>query len=221
MAVCWVILRGQQNLHCYTSCTLTTLHCSKVSFLQCVTWKDIIKYLQKCEGCTHFCEILYMNFLRYANLRNTWTFTGGASQSFTRARDQNPSAPSAQETKPKDLPRCKSKEVCGRNTRRKFTLQKLWSYSVYLCFSQEASTSSSPLSTPSSSAAPSRSPSSTSGLSSGFLPSPSPSQSSRAIHSMLGHSHWLYMHLHLIKLIYIYIYIDIYIYIYICVFLLK
>uniref|UniRef100_A0A671T740 Coronin n=1 Tax=Sinocyclocheilus anshuiensis TaxID=1608454 RepID=A0A671T740_9TELE len=50
----------------------------------------------------------------------------------------------------------------------------------------EASTSSSPLSTPSSSAAPSRSPSSTSGLSSSFLPSPS--QSSRAIHSMLGSS---------------------------------
>ncbi len=25
-----------------------------------VTWKDIIKYLQKCEGCTYFCEILYM-----------------------------------------------------------------------------------------------------------------------------------------------------------------
>uniref|UniRef100_A0A673NA66 Coronin n=1 Tax=Sinocyclocheilus rhinocerous TaxID=307959 RepID=A0A673NA66_9TELE len=50
----------------------------------------------------------------------------------------------------------------------------------------EASSSSSPLSTPSSSADPSRSPSSTSGLSSGFLPSPS--QSSRAIHSMLGPS---------------------------------
>uniref|UniRef100_A0AAR2KHG2 Coronin n=1 Tax=Pygocentrus nattereri TaxID=42514 RepID=A0AAR2KHG2_PYGNA len=50
----------------------------------------------------------------------------------------------------------------------------------------EPSTSSSPLSTPSSSAAPSRSPSSTSGLSSGFLPSPS--QSSRAIQSMLGPS---------------------------------
>uniref|UniRef100_A0A8C2KUY9 Coronin n=1 Tax=Cyprinus carpio TaxID=7962 RepID=A0A8C2KUY9_CYPCA len=46
----------------------------------------------------------------------------------------------------------------------------------------------SPLSTPSSSAAPSRSPSSTSGLSSGFLPSPSPSQSSRAIQNMLGPS---------------------------------
>ncbi len=25
--------------------------------LSVVTWKDIIKYLQKCEGCTHFCEI--------------------------------------------------------------------------------------------------------------------------------------------------------------------
>ncbi|XP_070779150.1 coronin-7 [Enoplosus armatus] len=48
------------------------------------------------------------------------------------------------------------------------------------------STSSSPLSTPSSSAAPSRSPSSTSGLSSGFLPSPSPSQSAKAIQSLLG-----------------------------------
>ncbi|KAM7371987.1 hypothetical protein PAMP_009187 [Pampus punctatissimus] len=48
------------------------------------------------------------------------------------------------------------------------------------------STSSSPLSTPSSSAAPSRSPSSTSGLSSGFLPSPSPSQSAKTIQSLLG-----------------------------------
>lgn len=46
------------------------------------------------------------------------------------------------------------------------------------------SLSSSPLSTPSSSAAPSRSPSSTSGLSSGFLPSPS--QSTKAIHGLLG-----------------------------------
>ncbi len=26
---------GTVYLHCYTSCTLTTLHCSKVSFLQC------------------------------------------------------------------------------------------------------------------------------------------------------------------------------------------
>ncbi|XP_029293414.1 coronin-7-like isoform X1 [Cottoperca gobio] len=48
------------------------------------------------------------------------------------------------------------------------------------------STSSSPLSTPSSSADPSRSPSSTSGLSSGFLPSLSATQSAKAIQSMLG-----------------------------------
>lgn len=48
------------------------------------------------------------------------------------------------------------------------------------------SSSSSPMTTPSSSVAPSRSPSSTSGLSSGFLPSPS--QSSKAIQSMLGPS---------------------------------
>ncbi len=26
---------GAANVHCYTSCTLTNLHCSKVSFLQC------------------------------------------------------------------------------------------------------------------------------------------------------------------------------------------
>ncbi|XP_008281999.1 coronin-7 isoform X1 [Stegastes partitus] len=50
------------------------------------------------------------------------------------------------------------------------------------------STSSSPLSTPSSIAVPSRSPSSTSGNSSGFIPSPSPSQSAKAIQSMLGPS---------------------------------
>ncbi|KAF4092609.1 hypothetical protein AMELA_G00022710, partial [Ameiurus melas] len=60
----------------------------------------------------------------------------------------------------KDLPHGKSKEV--------------------------PSTSSSALSTPSNSAVPSRSPSLTSGMSSGFLPSPS--QSSRAIQSMLGPS---------------------------------
>ncbi len=30
---------GTANLHCYTSCTLTTLHCSKVSFVQCCQMK--------------------------------------------------------------------------------------------------------------------------------------------------------------------------------------
>ncbi len=31
---------------------------AKCNFFSVVTWKNIIKYLQKCEGCTHFCEIL-------------------------------------------------------------------------------------------------------------------------------------------------------------------
>ncbi len=30
---------GTANVHCYKSCTLTTLHCSKVSFLQCYHMK--------------------------------------------------------------------------------------------------------------------------------------------------------------------------------------
>ncbi len=30
---------GTANLHCYTSCTLTILYCSKVSFLQCCHMK--------------------------------------------------------------------------------------------------------------------------------------------------------------------------------------
>ncbi len=44
-------------LRCYTICTLTTLHCSKVSFL----WKDIIKYLQKCGVLTsvRYCICFY------------------------------------------------------------------------------------------------------------------------------------------------------------------
>ncbi len=51
---------GTANLHWYTSCTLTTLHCSKVSFLQCCRMKRYNKIFTKCEGCTHFCEILYI-----------------------------------------------------------------------------------------------------------------------------------------------------------------
>ncbi len=35
---------------------------AKCHFFSVVTLKDIIKYLQKCEGCTHFCEILYTDF---------------------------------------------------------------------------------------------------------------------------------------------------------------
>ncbi len=32
---------GTENVHCFTSCTLTNLHCSKVSFLQCCHMKKI------------------------------------------------------------------------------------------------------------------------------------------------------------------------------------
>ncbi len=57
---CVELFWGETHLHCYTSCTLTTLHCSKVSFLQCCHMKRYNKIFFKCEGCTHFCEILYM-----------------------------------------------------------------------------------------------------------------------------------------------------------------
>ncbi len=54
---------GTANVHCYTICTLTTLHCSKVLFIQCCHMKRYSKILlQKCEGCTHFCEILYIQW---------------------------------------------------------------------------------------------------------------------------------------------------------------
>ncbi len=33
---------------------------AKCHFFSVVTWKDIIKYLQKCEEGTHFCEILWI-----------------------------------------------------------------------------------------------------------------------------------------------------------------
>ncbi len=56
---------GTVNVHWYTSCTLTTLQCSKVSFLQCFHMKRLIRYLQKCDGYTHFCEILYIYIYIY------------------------------------------------------------------------------------------------------------------------------------------------------------
>ncbi len=41
---------GTANVHCYTSCTLTTLHCSKVSFLQCCHMKIYNKIFTKMWG---------------------------------------------------------------------------------------------------------------------------------------------------------------------------
>ncbi len=56
---------GTANLHCYTSCTLTTLHCRKVSFFSDVTWKYIININKNVRGCTHFCEILCLYIYIY------------------------------------------------------------------------------------------------------------------------------------------------------------
>ncbi len=41
---------GTANLHCYTSCTLTTLHCSKVLFLQCCPMKRYNNIFEKMWG---------------------------------------------------------------------------------------------------------------------------------------------------------------------------
>ncbi len=38
---------GTANVHCYKSCTLTTLHCSKVSFIQCCHMKRSNKIFTK------------------------------------------------------------------------------------------------------------------------------------------------------------------------------
>ena len=38
---------------------------SKCHFVSVVPWRDILKYLQKCEGCTHFCETLYIYIYIY------------------------------------------------------------------------------------------------------------------------------------------------------------
>ncbi len=60
MAVCWVILRGQQIYTVIQAVHSLLYIVAKCHFFSVVTWKDIIKYLQKCEGCTHVCEILYI-----------------------------------------------------------------------------------------------------------------------------------------------------------------
>lgn len=60
MAVCCVILRGQQIYTVIQAVHSLLYIVAKCHFFSVVTWKDILKYLQKCEGCTHFCEILYI-----------------------------------------------------------------------------------------------------------------------------------------------------------------
>ncbi len=53
---------GTENLHCYTSCTLTTLHCRKVSFLQCCHMKRYNKIFTKVRGVLtsmRYCIFVY------------------------------------------------------------------------------------------------------------------------------------------------------------------
>ncbi len=45
---------GTANLDCYSSCTLTTLHCSKVSFLQCCHMKISNKIFTQISGVYSF-----------------------------------------------------------------------------------------------------------------------------------------------------------------------
>ncbi len=61
MAVCRVILRGQQTYTVIQAVHSLLYIVAKCNFFSVVTWKDIIQYLQTCEGCTHFCEILYLS----------------------------------------------------------------------------------------------------------------------------------------------------------------
>ncbi len=62
MAVCWVILREQQ-MFTVTQAVHSLLYLvAKCSLFSVVTWKYIIKYLQKCEGVltsVKYCKSLY------------------------------------------------------------------------------------------------------------------------------------------------------------------
>ncbi len=58
---------GTTNLHCYTSGTLTTLHCSKASFLQCCHMKIYNKIFTHVRGvltsvryCMYVCVYIYI-----------------------------------------------------------------------------------------------------------------------------------------------------------------
>ncbi len=46
---------------------------AKCHFFSVVTWKVIIKYLQKFEGCTHLCEIIYMYIYIYIYIHSLST----------------------------------------------------------------------------------------------------------------------------------------------------
>ncbi len=53
-------MRGQQIYTVIQAVHSLIYIVAKYHFFSVVKLKGIIKYLQKCEGCTHFCEILYV-----------------------------------------------------------------------------------------------------------------------------------------------------------------
>ncbi len=58
-------LRGQQIYTVIKAVHSLLYIVAKCHFFSVVTWKDIIKYLQKCDGCTHFCMIQYIYIYIY------------------------------------------------------------------------------------------------------------------------------------------------------------
>ncbi len=60
---------GTENLLCYTSCTLTTLHCSKVLFLQCYHMKRYNKiYKKNVRGVltsVRYCNCIHSHAAKY------------------------------------------------------------------------------------------------------------------------------------------------------------
>ncbi len=80
MAVCWIILMGQQM---YTVIQHSLLYIvAKSHLFSVVTWKDMIKYLQKSEGCTDFCVILYTKLRLNHCHCVTWTISTMSSLPF-------------------------------------------------------------------------------------------------------------------------------------------
>ncbi len=74
MAECWVILRGQQ-IYTVIQAVHSLLYIeAKCHFFSVVTWK-YIRYLQKCEECTHFCEILYIYSAQRKWVHPLWKVT--------------------------------------------------------------------------------------------------------------------------------------------------
>ncbi len=61
MVVCWVIWRGQQIYTVIQAVHSLLYIVTKCYFFSVVTWKVIIQNVQICEGCTHFCEILFVS----------------------------------------------------------------------------------------------------------------------------------------------------------------